>query len=263
MTESALTRLRIVLVEPQDPINIGAAVRAMKNMGVTELRLVRPVAYDPNRIEQVAHDTREIVARIRHHDALDEAIAECTLVAAFTARHRSAKWTVATPRALADRIASAGDDGTVAFVFGREDRGLDNASLDRAHVHCTIPTTNHASLNLAQAVLVALYEVHVAIGDATRKALPPRKDVPDATIEQLERYFSDKENALEAIAFFKTRYREHIMRTVRSIAMRARPNAREIELMRAMSIEVLRALERERHSKGDGRSARPEPPADV
>jgi tRNA/rRNA methyltransferase/tRNA (cytidine32/uridine32-2'-O)-methyltransferase len=246
MTEHALARLRVVLVEPQDPINIGATVRAMKNMGVGELRLVRPVAYDPNRIEQVAHDTREIVARIRHHDTLDDAIADSTFVAAFTARHRSAKWTVTTPRALAERIASGDAEEISAFVFGREDRGLDNAALDRAHVHCTIPTTNHASLNLAQAVLVALYELHVAIGDATRKALPPRKDVPDATTEQLERYFQDQENALEAIAFFKTRFREHIMRTVRSIAMRARPNAREIELMRAMSIEVLRTIERMR-----------------
>jgi tRNA C32,U32 (ribose-2'-O)-methylase TrmJ len=109
-----------------------------------------------------------------------------------------------------------------------------------------IPTTDHASLNLAQAVLVALYELHVAAGDATRVVAPPRDEAPPATSAQYERLFANAAEALEIIAFFKTRFPEHIMRSVRSLAFRANPDAREIELLRAMAIEVVRATERER-----------------
>jgi tRNA C32,U32 (ribose-2'-O)-methylase TrmJ len=135
-------------------------------------------------------------------------------------------------------------DGPVALLFGREDRGLANAALDRAHVAVTIPTTEHASLNLAQAVLVALYELHLAASDATRPLAPARKDAPPATGEQYERLFADIERALVAVDFFKTRNPELIMRTVRTLSFRAAPDAREIELARAMAIEVVRALAR-------------------
>ena len=97
-----------------------------------------------------------------------------------------------------------------------------------------------------QAVLVALYELHLAAGDATRVIGPPRDEAPPATAEQYERLFSNAAEALEIIAFFKTRFPEHIMRSVRSLAFRANPDAREIELLRAMAIEVVRATERER-----------------
>jgi tRNA C32,U32 (ribose-2'-O)-methylase TrmJ len=111
-----------------------------------------------------------------------------------------------------------------------------------------IPTTEHASLNLAQAVLVGLYELHLAAEDATRQVPPPRKDAPPASSEQLEQYFTDVERALDRIEFFKTRFAEHIMRTVRSLTFRAAPDARELSLMRAMSLEVVNFIERSRRS---------------
>src|SRR5437870_11567873 len=83
-----------------------------------------------------------------------------------------------------------------------------------------IPTTDHASLNLAQAVLIALYEVHLAAGDATRVLRGPRKEAPPPTTELLERYFDETYRALDAIQFFKTRYPEHIMRSMRAITYR-------------------------------------------
>jgi tRNA C32,U32 (ribose-2'-O)-methylase TrmJ len=109
-----------------------------------------------------------------------------------------------------------------------------------------IPTTEHSSMNLAQAVLIGLYELHLAAGDATRVIAPPRKDAPPSTHAQLEQYFGDVERSLEAIEFFKTRQREHIMRTVRSLTARAAPDARELSLIRAMALEVIRYLERAR-----------------
>ena len=164
---SALDNVCVVLVEPQDPVNIAAVVRAMKNMGVEQLRLVSSVEYDPSRVERVAHDTRDIVARIQHFDSLDDAIADCVFAAGFTARRRKAKWKLTTPREIAAPMLAAAVEGKVAIFFGREDHGLSNESLDRAHAVVTIPTGDHPSLNLAQAVLIALYELHVA-ADASR-----------------------------------------------------------------------------------------------
>jgi TrmH family RNA methyltransferase len=246
MSESVLSHVHVVLFEPQNPINIAATVRAMKNMGVSSLRLVRPVEYDPYRLEGIAHDTYDIIERIHTFDDLDAALADCVYVAAYTARRRAAKWIVTDPRSSATEIISATRHGPAAILFGREDKGLPNEALDRARTVVNIPTTEHASLNLAQAVLVALYELHVAAGDATRVIDPPRDEAPPAPSEQYERLFANVFDALEIIAFFKTRFPEHIMRSVRSLAFRANPDAREIELMRAMAIEVVRATERER-----------------
>lgn len=244
MADSRLDAVRVVLLEPQDLVNIAAVVRAMKNMGVSSLCLVRPRPFDASEIERVAHDTRDLAGRIRICDGLDAALGDCVLVAGFTARRRAAKRRVLTPRAAAGEMLHAAEEGTVALLFGREDHGLPNDALDRCHLAITIPTTAHASLNLAQAVMVALYELHLAAPDASRALAPPRKDAPPASAVQLERLFADAERALAAIDFFRTRNPELILRTVRSLVMRAAPDAREAELVRAMAIEVGRAIAR-------------------
>lgn len=244
MADTKLDAIRIVLFEPQDLVNVAAVVRAMKNMGLGDLRVVNGEPLDPWRIQGIAHDTGDVLARAREHQSLDDALADCVLVAAFTARHRTARWAVTTPREVVHRLLGAAEEGPVAIVFGREDRGLHNDALDRAQVHVTIPTTRYASLNLAQAVMVALYELHVAAGDATRVRKPPRKDAPPPDAAELERFHADAEAALRAIDFFKTRYPEHVLRSVRSLVARADPNARELSLMRAMAIEVVKNLER-------------------
>lgn len=250
MPDSLLHRVRVVLFEPQDPVNIAGTVRAMKNMGVRDLVLVRPVEYTAYRLEGIAHDTLDLIERIRRVESLDDALADCVHVAAFTARRRRHKWDLETPRTLAPRLLDRAAEGPVAILFGREDHGLPNEALDRAHTLVTIPTTDHPSLNLAQAVLVALYELHLAAGDATRTVAPPRHDAPPASSEQFERLYDDVERALSAIDFFKTRYRDHIMRSVRSLYYRAAPDAREIQLLRAMHIEVVRTMDRIRVQAG-------------
>ncbi|MBK6306244.1 MAG: RNA methyltransferase [Gemmatimonadetes bacterium] len=250
MSESLLHRVRVVLFEPQDPVNIAATVRAMKNMGVRDLYLVRPVDFTAYRIEGIAHDTYDIIERIRRVETLDEALADCVHVAAFSARRRRHKWDLASPRDMAARLLDRTSDGPVAIMFGREDHGLPNEALDRAHTLVSIPTTHHASLNLAQAVLVALYELHLAAGDATRVVAPPRHDAPPASSEEFERLFQDAERGLAAIDFFKTRFRDHIMRSLRSLYYRAGPDAREILLLRAMHIEVVRTIDRIRKPFG-------------
>lgn len=254
---SVLDRVVVVLHKPQDPINIGAVVRAMKNMGVAQLRLVQPVAYDPWRVEGVAHGTRDLVERITHFDSLAAAVADCVRVAAFAGKRRAAKWPVVTPRALAPMLLDASADGPVAIVFGQEDHGLAAESLDQAQLLVHIPTTEHASLNLAQAVLVALYELHVAAGDATRVLAPPKKAEGPPAHADWERFFVTASEALAALDFFRTRSEEQVMRSVRSLAAQAEPDTRDLKMLHAMCFEVLRTIER------TAASARPDPSGDV
>jgi len=244
MTTSILSRFRIVLYEPQDPVNIAGTIRAMKNMGFDRLYLVRPVEYDAYRLEGIAHDTVAIISGIQRCDTLEEALDGCVTVAGFTARRRAAKREVLAPRVAAANLLESAKDGDVALMFGREDKGLPNEALDRAQVVVTIPTTAHASLNLAQAVLLGIYELHVAAADATRTLAPPRKHAPPATTEQYELLFADAERGLYAIDFFKTRFHEHIMRSLRTIVFRARPDGRELALLRAVFIEIVRTVDR-------------------
>lgn len=254
MPESRLARISVILYEPQDPVNIAATVRAMKNMGVASLRLVRPVTYDPVRLEGIAHDTWDVIDGIEHYDDFDSAAADCVRLLGFTARRRAAKWQLLEPKGAAEDALAYVEHGRVGIVFGREDTGLPNEILDRIHAAVTIPTTEHASLNLAQAVLIALYELHLASGDATRTLRGPRKEAPPPTTELLERYFSELHRSLDAIQFFKTRYPEHIMRSLRALTFRAAPDDRELSLLRAMALEVVRFLER------TGRTERMLPP---
>lgn len=244
MTDSILSRVCVVLYEPQDPVNIAATVRAMKNMGVSDLRLVRPCEYTEHRLAGIAHATEDIIARIRHFDTLDEALAGCIRVAGFTARRRAAKRPIVDAREASQELLRFAGEGTVALMFGREDHGLPNDALDRAHVVATIPTTDHASLNLAQAALLALYELHLAAADATRTLAPPRRDAPPAQAEDYEHLFVDVEKALEITQFFKTRHHDNIMRAYRSIIYSAAPDVRQAALLRAMAIEVVRTIDR-------------------
>jgi TrmH family RNA methyltransferase len=241
---SILDRVVVVLHEPQNPINIGATVRAMKNMGLGALRLVNPVAYEAQQLEGIAHGTRDLVEKIQHFDSLDAALDDCVRVHAYAGKPRAARWARGEPKASALELLEFAQNGPVAVLFGPEDHGLDNAALDRAHVVVTIPTTAHTSLNLAQAVLIAAYELHLAAGDATRVLPRPRHGASAATSAQYERTHESVAKALEAIDFFKTRNPELVMRTVRSLTARAAPDERELALVRAMSIEVLRTIDR-------------------
>ncbi len=246
MTESRLANVVVVMYEPQDYVNIAATIRAMKNMGVSELRLVRPVPYDPYRLEGIAHGTQDLIDAIKLYVSFDEAVADCVCVMAFTARRRAAKFRILDPKAAATELLDASDtgEGPVAIVFGREDSGLPNEIVDRVHAAVTIPTTSHVSLNLAQAALIALYELHLAAGDATRRLPSARKSAPQPKHEEFELFFADAERGLNTIEFFKTRNAEHIMRSLRAIVTRARPDSRELSLLRAMFIEVVRFIER-------------------
>ena len=190
----------LVLVAPQDLVNIASAVRIAKNFGIEDLRLVTPAVFDPWRIEGIAHNTADLVERIRIFDSLDDAVADCGLVAALTARGRAAKRSLLRPRAAARELVDAMGEAPVAIVAGREDKGLTNSELDRCHLLVTIPTSpGYSSLNLAQAVAVMSYETWLARGGEDQPVKPPRNEADPALAAQLEMLFADWEKALGLI----------------------------------------------------------------
>ena len=235
----------LVLVNPQDIVNIASAVRIAKNFGIEQVRLVDPEVFDPYRIEGIAHNTADLVARIEIFDSLDQAVADCVFTAVLTARERAAKRRVLRPRDAAAALVAAAADGPVAIIAGREDSGLTNAELDLCHALVTISTDpRHRSLNLAQAVAIMAYESWNARGGEALPVKPPRNQAAPATSAQLEELFADWSRALWSIDFFKTRQPDNVMRSFREMVFRASPDGREASLLRAMGIEVVRFLDR-------------------
>jgi TrmH family RNA methyltransferase len=235
----------LVLVNPQDIVNIASAVRIARNFGIERMRLVNPEVFDPYRIEGIAHNTADFVARIEILDSLEAAVADCVFTAVLTARERAAKRRVLRPREGAAALVEQAVAGPVAIIAGREDSGLTNAELDLCHALITISTDPaHRSLNLAQAVAIMAYEIWNARGGESLPIKPPRNQADPATSAQLEELFADWTRALWAIDFFKTRRSESVMRSFREMVFRADPDGREASLLRAMGIEVVRYLER-------------------
>lgn len=245
MARSALDRVCIVLDEPQDVVNIAGVVRAMKNTGLSRLRLVRPAEFDPWRITGIAHRSADIVAATEQYDTLDAALMDAVYVVGTTARPRTARRNYERPRALAPAILDRAARGPVALLFGREDRGLPNEALDRCHAIAVIPTApDYPSLNLAHAVLILAYELLLAAGGDERALPTGKRHGEPARAQDLEDMFRALEAALHAIEFFKAREPESVMRTLRTLLARAEPDLREARLIRAIGFEVTHYLER-------------------
>ncbi len=167
----ALDYIRVVLIQPTHPGNIGATARAMANMGISQLVLVDPVDFPSPVATARAAGADRLLDDARVVPSLDEAIADCTLVIGSTARSRSIQWPEKTPEEsagfIADELARAGEP--VALLFGRESSGMTNEELERCQYLVRIPVdAEFSSLNLASAVLVMLYELRkkLSFGDA-------------------------------------------------------------------------------------------------
>ncbi|MGD2151636.1 MAG: TrmJ/YjtD family RNA methyltransferase [Gemmatimonadales bacterium] len=250
-SRQVLQHVVIALDEPQDPVNIGMVVRAMKNMGLSRLRLVRPGGFDPYRISGVAHTGTDVVESAEHFERLDDALAGAKLVVGTTARGRRVRRNYVRPRDAAVEIAEVAQSGDdVMLVFGREDRGLSNEELDLCNRVIVIPTDpGHSSLNLAQAVLVVVYEIFLA-AEAARPFKRPRRAAARADRRELESLFSEVEASLHAIDFFKAQKVKPLMRTVREVAARADLDERETALFKAMAYEVRNFLARQGLERG-------------
>ncbi len=197
--------IRIVLCRPSHPGNIGAAARAMKTMGLTDLRLVAPERYPAPEAQWMATHAVDVLERARVHATLNEAIADCAAAFALSARGR--EW---SPQVLDVRSAAARAleiDDAVAFVFGNESAGLTNEELFACQALVHIPADpQSSSLNLAQAVQVVAYEVRMHVD----VAMPFARVEKRATVEDLEGLYAHLEQAAVASGFMtpQSRLRE-------------------------------------------------------
>lgn len=224
----------IVLVEPQLGENIGAAARAMANFGLGRLRLVKPREAWPNpEARKMASGADRVLEGAKLCATLQEAIADCTLVFAATARaHDQAKPVVGADAAaelMAERV-SGGE--TVAVVFGRERNGLENDEVGLADRILTLPVNPaFASLNLAQAVVIVAYEWSKRVSECALPFAMPQKSGP-APKEQLLAFFAGLERELETVEFFRPPdKRETMAINLRNIFLRMQPTQQDIQTL--------------------------------
>src|ERR1700691_5572901 len=186
--------VRIVLIDPSHPGNIGSVARAMKNMGLSDLVLVRPRAFPHEQATALAAGAEDLLAAARVVDAVPDAISDCGFVAATTSRPRSFHWEVATPREVAGRIVALAPTACAALLFGSERYGLANEDLQYCNVLVRIPANaDYCSLNLAMAVQLLAYEIFIA-REAPQSVI--QLEAPLATGAELEYFYTHLSDVL-------------------------------------------------------------------
>jgi|JRYD01.1.fsa_nt_gb TrmH family RNA methyltransferase len=229
--------IRIVLVDPAHPGNIGAVARAMKNMGLMELHLVRPRYFPNSEATARASGAEDVLNSARVHEHFEAAIAECGLVVGTSARSRHLSFDLVEPRECAQQIALAARMNDVAVVFGAERMGLTNAELARCNLLVTIPThPEYSSLNLAMAVQVLAYEIWLQI----RPEAPaqPAPEVPLASAQEMIRLYEHIEQVLDYIDFRDRTGGGHLMARIRRLFNRARLDQNEMNILRGILTAV-------------------------
>jgi tRNA (cytidine32/uridine32-2'-O)-methyltransferase len=223
---------RIVLVETSHPGNIGAAARAMKTMCLDRLVLVSPSEFPHADASARASGATDILERARVVASLDEAIADCALVVGTSARRRALGPSAVTPRDCMRKLLAVTPDQNVAVLFGRERTGLSNEETDRCHYLIHIPANpDYGSLNLAAAVQVIAYEFMLA---KDMHAIPPASAAPLATNQEMEGLYAHLEEAACASGFLDPAKPKHLMRRLRNLLNRARPDHSEVNILRGL-----------------------------
>lgn len=234
----SLDNVRIVLVRPQGSANVGAVARAMKNMGLRDLVLVAPRLTNDGWAEAMAVHARDLLDSARTVASLDEAIAGCGLVVATAARSGPFRGQTNSPREAAAELVAFAERAPVALVFGPEDHGLSNDDMKPCQRLWTIPTADdYSSLNLAQAVLLCVYELHLA-GVERRGSLPDANPVAPATAERVGLLLQRLERALSAIGFLNPQNPEPVMFVFRRIFARAGLVEHDVSVLLGMARQI-------------------------
>jgi tRNA/rRNA methyltransferase len=229
----------VVLNELQREVNLGSTVRTLLNTGFDRLRLVAPVAYDPARIEDMAHRSAALVGRIEHFADLGAALADVDYVVGFTARHRTDRRAQSLTE-IGPLLRRLSIQAPVALLFGREDWGLDNAAVERCTHLVHIPTDPaYPSLNLADAVLLALYELRRA------PTAPESASAPlPATHQEMAATFDLIDQLLRSLSFARSPgSHSATMRILRDLLSRAATDEREAALIQALCRKIIRSLD--------------------
>ena len=231
------SKIRMVLVNTTHPGNIGGAARAIKNMGLTELYLVQPREYPAPRAVWRAAGARDILTNVKVVESLDEAIAGCGLVVGTSARERRIPWPLINPRECGEKIWGEAARHNVALLFGREDRGLTNAELQKCHYHVHIPSNpDYSSLNLATAVQVLAYEVRMASLQDENGVLPSMDewDQPLATADELELFHHHLAETMAMLNFYDPDNPKQLLTRMRRLFNRTRMDKMEVSMLRGL-----------------------------
>jgi tRNA (cytidine32/uridine32-2'-O)-methyltransferase len=237
-TADLAQRVRIVLVETSHSGNVGGTARAMKTMGLGRLWLVAPRCKINAEAVARASGATGVLDETRQCATLDEALAGCRLVLGTTARPRTLDWPALEARAAAQKLVTEARTGDVALVFGTERTGLTNEHLDRCHYRVTIPANpDYSSLNLASAVQVLCYEIWVALNDAADMR-PETEEARPANADDMTRFYVHLETVLLASGFLDPNNPRHLMRRLRRLFNRARPDENELNILRGILTSV-------------------------
>lgn len=255
--------IRIVLVEPSHPGNIGGAARAMKTMGLGDLAIVNPLRFpDPQAIWRAAGAV-DVVEGAHVFARLEEAIADCGWVVGTSARSRRVPWPTATVGEFAGQLAREDTGGRpVAILFGREDRGLRNDELECCNLHVLIPANpDYPSLNLAMAIQVVAYEIRQALSrtpahsdtpasppthapDPKTAELPHDWDRSPATASDLAGLYRHLGEVLSSIEFQDPNNPRLTMTRLRRMFSRIRPDQTEVAILRGVLTRIERTIAR-------------------
>lgn len=235
-----LNQVQIILVETSHSGNIGSAARAMKTMGITNLRLITPKQSIDEQAIALAAGAKDVLDNAHIYSTFDEAIADCQLVIGTSARFRHLQSSLIEPRKCGEIAIQRAQQGNVAIVFGRERIGLTNEELLKCHYHLHFPTNpGYGSLNLAMAVQLACYEIRMAWVDLQNNPqILPLVDYP--TAEALEHFFQHTEQLYKKLGFIRN---EAVMLKLRRLYQRAELETNELNLLRGM----LTAVEKYQH----------------
>jgi tRNA/rRNA methyltransferase len=259
IADDGLSNIRIVLVRPLGSANVGAVARAMKNMGLGQLTLVRPAVRRFAAAEAMAVHARELVRGARRVDSVAAAIADCALVVGTTCRGGPYRASAEPAEAVAPLLLEAAAHGPVAVLFGPEDHGLTNDDLRVCQRLITIDTNPaYTSLNLAQAVLLVCYELR-------RAAVAPRQSRAQpkpASAGAVQRMYHHLQRALLSIGFLHPQNPEHLMFALRGLFGRTTLADHEVRILLGIARQMEWAAGRMSSVVSRRSSVPPTPPAD-
>ena len=248
---SPLAAIRIVLVGTQHPGNIGSTARAMLTMGLSQLVLVRPRRFPDPQATALASNAQGVLDAARVVDSLEDAVADCAWVVGSSARQRHLGDEPMTPWEAGPRIVEAAVAAPVALVFGCERTGLTTEETERCHALTVIPANpEYSSLNLAQAVQLYTWELRkaaLAAGHEQAQRMASKTSHPwyqPPTNEQMENFYGHLERTLLGTGFLDPENPRLLMRRLRQLFNRARPDLNEVNILRGILSSVERPKRR-------------------
>ena len=229
-----LDNISIVLLQSRYSENIGAAARAMRNMGIRQLVIVDPQNFDLSKALKLAtHFASDIIENSKFYPDLKEALSPFNYVVGTTARLGGQRQVVHTPLTLARNLIPISVKNRIAILFGPEDKGLSNEDIRYCHALVNIPTTEFSSLNLAQSVMILCYEIFIAGGEANEEFTPRM-----ASRHELDGMYDQLKDILVRISYINSENPDYWLNHFRRFFTRLQLRAKEVNIIRGLCRQV-------------------------